>query len=377
MSRRSRLNAPAYSADASKLFAGLPAYAGTRTKRFDGTRSLYNWDVSNTRKLRAAIAKSTNEAGSIGRIVAIGDSETAGKTTPATTAQTSSWPNQLRNALIASGCADGGTGTVYPGTGVNDTQWVLGSGFTANTLFAAWSGTGKTATFTSARNGTVATVYYFNNSGTFTVTIDGGSPVTVTPTGAQSTGTYQVTGLSNATHTVLITSSSSTGYIIGVSVNQAAGIQVNTAGASGTKTTDWIASTFSSPATLAQTTAGAAPDAYFVALGVNDANVTSLATYATQLTTIVNTLKATSDVVLISMLPPTQNSVTTAIWQTYLSAMYDVADACNVPLIDVSNIFGQTSDAIAAGLTSTDTVPHPNAAGYGVIARAIRAVVVS
>jgi lysophospholipase L1-like esterase len=358
--------------------SGVPAYAGSRPNRYDPVRSVYNWKPSNTRRLRAAIAKSTPEAAGTGLLLAIGDSETAGKTTPVTTAQTSSWPNQLRAALVASGCADGGTGTVFPGTGVNDTQWTLGSGFTANTLFMSWSGgAGKIATFTGSRAGTIATVYYFNNSGAFTVSIDGGTAVTVTPTGAQSVGTYRVTGLSNSTHTITVTSVGTLGYIIGASVTQGTGLVVCGAGASGSKTTEWITTTFSSPRPLVMNSQAATPDAVFIALGVNDAGVNDLVTYKANLVTLVTAIKATSDAVLVSMLQPTQNSQTLTSWQTYVSVMYDVADSQDIPLIDASDVLGSAALAAATSLTSTDAVPHPNAAGYGVIARAIRAVVVS
>ena len=67
-----------------------------------------------------------------------------------------------------------------------------------------------TDTITWAGTGTIVDVYYPLIAGAFTVAIDGGGPVTVSPAGGTGIGKYTVSGLSNASHSVVVTS---TGWV--------------------------------------------------------------------------------------------------------------------------------------------------------------------
>jgi lysophospholipase L1-like esterase len=353
-------------------YPGSLASGVTLGNLYQGARFAYNMRASNTRKLRKSLGVALDNS-ALTEWTVIGDSEAAGHGI----GTVHSWPLLLANLAAQSGAAIGGTtgmaasdaDDVGGGTGA---RWTI-SGMSVGTFFLVWNASAQTATFVSERAGTALDLFYFNNSGTFTYAIDGAAAVTVTPTGASSIGKTTVTGLTNATHTVVISSTSASGYFIGAKIRQPTGLLISNFGASGTKTSDWINSSFSGEQSMS-TVINPTPDVVLIALGgTNDSpgGVVSVSAYQANLASLVTTyqgLASAPNVILVSEICP--NTVTTAAFQPYTAAMYAVADSANIPLIDISDMFGTNAQATAAGLLQGDNL-HYNSAGHGAHARAV------
>lgn len=354
--------------------AGLPAHAGPRAGRYFPEIGAYNWKTSNTKKFRAGIGRA--RSGGLCVMSAITDSEGAGW--GASTWQ-QSWPMLVRNALLARGVTAAGEGYVTVSAGDNDTRTsVSGSWASGNNGVRPWTATGATLTHNADLPGTVVKVFYKNTSGTFTVKIDGGAAVTVTPDGTSTLGTYTVSGLSDSKHTIVITTTSAAGALTGIAVERSTGLRINQLAAPGSRASSWTPTgPFDYLYNIANVAhGGVSPDIAFIGLGVNDWSIgkTPVATYKQQMTDLRNSgLLASADVVLVAMAQPTQNNSTVAEWEAYVSGMYDLADALDVPLIDAyAAVFGTDVQARALGVTSGDGV-HPNAAGYAAVASLILA----
>jgi lysophospholipase L1-like esterase len=375
------LGQPAGPRDSNSYVAqGLPAYAGFRGRPYDAVRSVYGGDASTRLPIRAALGKALAGTALV-PIMCMGDSETAGwKASPGVNDPVI----QLRKQLAAAGYPVTG-GWVFPNNGTSsalDPRWIFaggawqgGNGTTNNYVWV--NATGATATFTSDLPGTVAEFVVFSTSSlTINYSIDGGAstPFVVTAGAARK---VQVTGLANTTHTIVITTTSTTTVWVGAArVRQTTGLSISNAGIFGSYASDWLptasTSAYFNPYNL---TLGLETPAFaIVSLGANEAihagkTVSGL---AASLTTIVSSVQALCPVIMKSYLPSDDSVVAAAnpgtIWTDWIKAMYDVADARGAMLIDHTEAMGSNAQCVSLGLGDADKI-HPTAAGYALIAR--------
>lgn len=224
---------------------------------------------------------------------------------------------------------------------------------------------------------------YGQGSGSFTVTIDGNTPhpSTITPPAGTELDATMWTSLPKTVHTITFTSTSESGKLFGVvcengtsnNLGTQSGLKVSNLGVSGTTTANWLSPAQNLHLMPLYAAYGQKVDAAFVKLGVNDLTSESPALTTAQFKANMTALRSTrstwktSDFVILSSLQPTQpaGATTTAMWETYVNAMYDLADSLDVPLIDLHWIvYGPAPSAIANGLTNGDGTPHPSALGY-------------
>lgn len=349
----------------------LPSQAAT-ARTYDQRLNLYNLKPSHFRKTRAKLAAA--EVGGLANIACLGDSITAGQ---GATMSTESWPVVMRNLLTASGVlTSNGTGIVLSNNGDSGfdprtsrtgswTKFVNGSDRTVLTYATG----GSTYTFTSDVAGTDVDVYYSNASGSFTVAIDGGTAVAVTGAGGTTIGKYTVAGLSNTTHTVVVTLTTGTTYLAGFRVRKGTtGLRVSSLGLGGARTSDLIAG--SQPFGVLSMATTDAPDLAVLALMTNEAfTSTSAASFKTGVLSLVTTLKAAgADVLLVAEIPANGQDLT-----PYRTVLYEAAIDQDVPVLDMFDRWG--SWATANTLGQMFDAFHCTAAGYRDYARAVRDVI--
>lgn len=138
------------------------------------------------------------------------------------------------------------------------------------------------------------------------------------------------------------------------------GMSIINAGRSGSRSDEiGDSTTWYSPLPAA---AAIAPDLAVIQIGLNDiAQGIDPSVYQANLETLVaGMLSAGSDVVLVVPMHPSEPR--TYPWSDYVAAMYAVAAAHDLPVIDISNRLGTYTESNAAGWQA-DTL-HPNATGY-------------
>lgn len=131
--------------------------------------------------------------------------------------------------------------------------------------------------------------------------------------------------------------------------------------------------------TLAMHLAAIAPNLTILNHGINDALASpgeTLATYISQMQTIITAALAVGDVVLAS--PNPIGSGTTVPLSSYASAMYQLAEINNIPFIDTFTRWGGSETAYgAAGMMGTSNSTHPNQNGYADIASGISKLIIA
>lgn len=353
---------------------GPPSYA-TSKNRYDPARNIYNWKASNTRKLRASLGRAQSGTG-LADHAFFGDSETD-RYIGTGNDYLNMWPRVYRSVLASLGIPVGGSGFVRAAatSASNDPRWTFTGTWASSNTFASIAASGATATFTSTDPGTTLQFVYYGTSAPFTITVDGAAPAngsvtvtsgtysagTVTPAGGLILIKLTVTGLSNAVHTfVLTTTSASTTYVLGADLYGASGLLVHNFGIYGT-TAQLVAASISSGITGAIPSFGGAistPDVVHIALGVNDISVPRTpAQVAADMTSIANAFP-NSDKVIYAQYQPA--GTTQAGWEAQVAALYGVADTLDVPLVDLYDRSGGWNTAVSNGLMG-DAV-HPNAA---------------
>lgn len=327
--------------------------------QFDPTLALYNWKPSNTKRFRAALGKAIAGTARC-NIVCTGESTTAGQ---GVAVSDQSYPARMRDALLATGISSGGAGAAFPNRGgatLNDSALTLSAGWGrgGNSLVTDTTSAGATITFVGS--GTTIEIISSNlGTGVFTYAIDGGAAVTITAGNANSLKTTTVTGLSDTSHTVVITTvGTARVYIYSIEARRAAGLIVTNAGASGAKTSDFEPNDFWRPGAVV---VGRPRDLVLFGLGINDlAAATTAAALKASVIAIIQKFTPASDVVLTTSSPAT-GTWSAAAWSAYVQAFYEIADELNIPLIDVSWRFSYP-DSVALGLQADNY--HPNAAYY-------------
>jgi hypothetical protein len=316
---------------------------------------VYNWGADNTRRLQRSLAKAAAGTGYSDHLI-LGDSQSYAKT-----GHDNRWPNLFRANLAAKGIPVGGTGWVRTSDGFSDrdSRVTVTGAWTHRQAYYETTANGATMTFAADVAGTAISVAYFNTSAAFTVAVDGGSPVTVTPSGAATVGTYAVTGLANTTHTVVVTNTtSSLVYIIAFQCYQASGLNIHNGSLFGIESNGFTGTTFT---TIGQTVASLIPDpdVVHIALGFQDlySGGKTVAQITENLTTIRNKWPD-ADVVLHAGY---EYSGATS-WDDYAAALYPLADSLDCPLVNVYQRSGGYTTANANGLMSGSF--YPSTAGH-------------
>lgn len=342
----------------------LPTWAGDPTERsgpFDAVRSVYNWKPDNTAHLRAGVGRALS-TGKL-NMVAMTDSLGLGYN-GTSTIEAQSFPRRALTTLsLLTGAPIGGTGVVP--AGVQTDRWSesgtidrgLYPGFL--TMYA-----GSTATYTSERAGTAVDVHYSNLSSAFTFAIDGGATQNVTPNGTATLGKTTVTGLSNATHTIVITAPSDFVFATAIEIRGASGLVMHnlafggSTAANGGPTTAWTdTSSHTSLNTALKGTfdaSGASPDLLLICLGANDKFTGASDSVALDGIETMRNWYPNADCLLIQAW---RNPATSqAVYDTYIEGKYALADELDVPLLDWQARTGTLTEAIARGSVSGDGV---------------------
>lgn len=351
--------------------ASTPAHAGPRGGRFDPARSIYNAKASNTRRVRAAMGRALAGTG-LCRLTFVGDSLSVGfPSIPGTTDPVT----LLGNSLAATGLPVGTLVDTYNNE-PDDPRITLSGGWGdggSNFPYVFTTVAGSTLTVTGS--GTVLEVVSSAASGAWTVAIDGAAPVTFAPAGPNVPQTLTITGLTAGAHTAVITTPNAWTGFYAAGFRPATGVVLQNAAISGGTTTVWrtVNSGFG-PAEILNAPTYFDIDAVFLELGANDLNgATAVGTFETNLYALAASFRGTGADVILGASHPIQGADTTFL--PYLSAIYDVADSLDLPLVDFADRIGNFAAREALGLT-TDTT-HVSAAANGMKAAAWRSLLAS
>lgn len=347
-----------------------PTNISTGARVYDRLTNLYGVEPTHLRKFRGKLAAAAAGTGMC-EVACIGDSIVAGQ---GATVHTQSWPVVARKRMVAATGVDNSTGWCPPylrnGAALVDTRWTIGSGWTqAGTyLHCARANTsGAVLTFTSDSPGTAIDLLYSDNSGPFTVAIDGGSAVTVTPTNGNQVSTYTVTGLTGAVHTIVVTTTSTTEtFIYGARVRYSKGLSVSNWGYSNSQASNWNTTSWWLLPNYVRATN---PDLVLIGLGTNEAgNAVTPATYSTNMSALIDKFITTANVMLLTPIPLGSTDLA-----PYRQALYSLAATKGVPVLDLFDRWVNADAADALGMYS-DAKIHPSATGYADIGLAVARV---
>lgn len=343
----------------------------TGTGRYDQSTGIYGID----RVPRLAMKVLTDAFTANKRILCVGHSLVGGS------GGTVSWPTRLRNAL--SSAIPQNTGIVFAtqAGSPTDSQWTIGAGWnrfsTDNlTMMMLSVAVGSTATFVSARTGTIVDIWTNGQSAPFTYQIDGGAVVTYTPTTTFAGQKVSITGLANTVHTVVIKSTTaSVTYLLGVEVRQATGLSITNMGAGGSLSGQWTNATWY---TLGPMSQHLGPwDLTIIEISTNDMrNNVAISTYKTNVQAMIDRARIGGGDVILCVDPQPNTvaagsyaGVPAATSAAYRQAAYDLGDLNNIRVFDAQGFFGTYEQANADGMMF-DSV-HMTDAGYQRFGRAI------
>lgn len=359
-------------------------------------RDVANITPQNLRKWRAALAKAITGNGRA-KIACVGDSITVGSfaTTDAwTNIKVNNWPTALAKMLSKNGFpATAGSffGDSYRGSIAQqptvDPRIAVGSGWILNgdTTFGgnSFSQSASGGNFSFTPTGAIDTfdVYYVNQTGNgvLSANIDGGTASTVN-TGTQGPiGKLTLTTPTIGQHTANISwSSGGQVVLVGIEGRNSTSdlISIFNGGMSGSTAAQWISFSSGQPWTPLTVLQTLAPDLTIVSLGTNEwLQGISPAVYQANLQTVVAAGLVTGDVICL-VEPPSVTTgsagsfAPTAVQQGIIAAMYAVAKANNLPVIDITQRWTSFAVTSPFGFYGDNAI-HPNMKGYADIASSI------
>jgi lysophospholipase L1-like esterase len=257
-----------------------------------------------------------------------------------------------------------------------DSRITMGSGWALSAIHslstqgdAGWTGTsgsGGSLAFALPWSIDTIRVRYAKNAGlgSFTVNVDGGSSLGTISTSAGSDGIGVSTVTCSAgVHTVnFATPSGGDVYPLTVEawLSTANKVLVSDGGTGGSASADWIVSSIGWQSWY--TLNAFAPDLVIVTLGTNDISASvSAGTYQSNLSTLIDRIQLTSEVLLCTPVPGSGKTTEDA---AYLAALTTLAGTKNCGLVDL-NLAGRFVDyATANGNSYMADGVHPNTAGY-------------
>jgi len=340
----------------------------------------------------------------------IGDSQTAGALGASPTdyvgAKASSYPAILSSFLSGSSGLPASQqswwGEAHAGnSGVTITQYdprvVLGANWAfvaAQNLPGGYPIGNSTSTTNLAFTPTVPVdtfdIYYLKNTtfGSFTTQVDAGAVSAPTSTTGAAGMAKLTVSTTLGTHTLNIARSS--GGVVDIQATVAynsaqKSILVWGMGSGGTKTADWVstAAGFSNGNVIGSVIQA---DLWAVVLGANNmiASVSSgtlaadVATFTSELTTLVTNCKQSGDVILGCPYPLSTASVSQAIQDAYRAAIFNVAATQGLMVLDWQGLVTSWAQANADGFGTAIDPYHPLAPAYPeyakLVSRAIGAI---
>ncbi len=346
---------------------------------------LPKWDAAKT-----TVSGGTGNA----KLVFYGESTTAGAyaSGPSTiwnNALALSYPADLQASLPNSafpgftgtnGVTDSGTAqSVYDPRFTATTGWsYLSSGITLGESFLNNDANTNPLSWEPSTAFDTIDLYYSQQSGlgTFTVDVDGGSPIaTINCDNATQAYAHTTLSVPLGTHTIDIvrTSNGTSGFgvfIDSISVSNSATKQISTYVAGWSGGTAANLSDTSNAYSSLNALKTLAPDLTVIMIGNNDWDAsTSISTFSTNLQSIITAAKQSGDVVLVSDAPSAASAAPIAQQQEYINTMSTLAASNNINFVNLTQLWGSYTQANSNGWMA-NTV-HPNGAGYAQIAAAV------
>lgn len=214
-------------------------------------------------------------------------------------------------------------------------------------------------------------LFYYDGTGSFTITIDGGSPITVVGGGTATAKKYDITGLTATSHTILITSSGvGVVSILGMYGKNSAknsGITVSRMGNGGAMASDYLYwKDWITPIVTHLDL-----DLFFMILGTNDFRKSAgIAEYTNGLQVVIDKYKAATPGICICLVSPAQSNATgSPALSEYDKAMRELAVKNNINMISLYQLFPKTYDN--SGGAWVDSLHLSNLGAY-VLARKIK-----
>lgn len=293
-------------------------------------------------------------------VAALGDSHTEGAWAGGDAAswRTNGWVAQLRTYLQTK-YGDGGEGFIGLNRATRAGTWTQLTDFSP--FGQAWYSNDITATNTfPVVNADNFDIFYARGGGygTFNVEVDGGAPITITPSGSADSSTQRVNiplG-SLGSHTVVVKPLTGTLYLVaGAAYKGSFGVVVHNVGRSGSVISDNVVQIDSKLGIFQYL----APKVTFVGYVSNDFGVqTALSTYRARWNTLITKLKTYGDVV--SWFPPDTTRVRTLPVTDYETVARDAANDANISWLD----FHRLNGAYAANTTYMYDDTHWNQLGH-------------
>jgi lysophospholipase L1-like esterase len=356
------------------------------------TPGVFNVTPLNLQKWRKALARAST-GGAVATINCIGDSTTWGQWSNGaperTNVKAKAFPTvlatelQRRSGMAAQAQSWFGVGSSSEVLNVSDPRIAITAGWAnaGGSLVSVGGGimratvAGKLS-FTPSANVDTFDFWYVQgpgSNGSFDYDIDGGAATTINSNNAVSAVVkVSVSAGAADSHTINFSRVSSTVYIIGAEGRLSTDkIAVRNMGWANSASNEWKNSAAAyNPLPTAVTIA---PDLYILDLGINDwRNGVSVATYVTNMQTIITALKAVTDVVLCVPIPSSTSEATQATQDNFKAAIYGLAATNNLPLVDKSYRMVDYTTANALGYYG-DTL-HLLGAGYNDVAMPIAQV---
>jgi lysophospholipase L1-like esterase len=237
-----------------------------------------------------------------------------------------------------------------------------------------------------------ADIFITRSTSTSNVTIDragtaptSGGPITSgTPGAIKVTFNWATAGAGNLNISNVVGGVSGV-FIQGIVLRNtsAPAIEIYNGGIGGSNSTDWAIVTHPSSASPREMLQVIAPDVTFIGHGVNDWNsgatalgssgLTPIASYKSNIQSRINAARTTGDAILV--VPPQSNEAggfsTVAIQQGYVTALIELSNQNNVPLLNTWSMLSAWPEANTLGYYADSR--HPNALGYGTIAHYLSA----
>jgi lysophospholipase L1-like esterase len=360
-----------------------------RTKAFDPARSCYNVNASSFRRWNAALTTGLT-GGAAARLNVYMDSIGAGYlATPYP--HISSWPARLRD-MLAKQYGNSGTGvfilTDYTGGGgdprISQTgTWTRQNGPLLGPFAYACMLSSTGATMTITLDATYPTdalnihVITSPGGGDYTVTVDGGAPITKNNWIASGEGNavHTVSAGSLGAHTYVITAGSTSLFLCGFEGTAGtSGVRVANYSKGGGKAEDLVGATQTGARSLPMSFDMAPPKLSIIGMGMNEyLQQKTIASYKTNMQTLIDKSVSKGADTLLLVTVPDGTTAKTIPQSDYAAALYDLADTNNLPLIDLQHRW--TSYAVSNAFSYYGDPTHPSTFGYMDIARTVYNVV--
>lgn len=198
--------------------------------------------------------------------------------------------------------------------------------------------------------------------GSFTATIDGGSPQTISCNASNNVEIIEIDAGVSGSHTLVIAGSTGNSYLVSVEAihNELRGVKLSRIALSGSECSQLTvdANAFSSRQCYLKLD----PDLAIIAFGLNEAlNGTTTATFEANLNILVDDMKALGASVLIVAAPPPNTAwIAEATWTNFRTSMETVATAKGVGFFDMIDYW----ISYAANTPYYNDNVHPNNTGH-------------